>query len=198
MSIQKTKDYGLPYRELVYTIWYNNGRPNMTELASKVPVDAVGDTPMAATLSKWRKDYDWDARADNTDVQVVEQTDRELVKIRLDMMKRHAEQARKIADAAFTFLTEITEENGGGFDSSASAVNAWSKAVEEEKKSTGMQIALTNIFSLSDDDLKKKMDQYLGKLSNVGAVLVAQEDYEDGEVVEDALSTEETDNESGT
>ena len=61
-----------------------------------------------------------------------------------------------------------------------------------------MQIALTNIFSLSDDDLKKKMDQYLGKLSNVGAVLVAQEDYEDGEVVEDALSTEETDNESGT
>ena len=107
-----------------------------------------------------------------------------LVQTRIDMMKRHARQAKDIAEKAFDYL------NDEGFDSSASAVTAWVKAVEEEKKSTGMQIALTEVFSLGDDDLKKRLDQLMNRLTNVGEVTITKQDeILEGEV--DAVSTEE-------
>jgi hypothetical protein len=178
------------YKESIYAVWYAASRPRANKIADKLPPDETGRYVKATTVDKWIKDEGWNSRADATDIEVQKQTDRKLVEMRMDMMKRHAKQARDIADDAFKFLHEE------GFDSSASAVTAWVKAVEEEKKSTGMQIALTEVFSLSDDDLKKKLDQLMNRLTNVGEVTITK----GGEVIEgeteevgeeNAISTEE-------
>lgn len=184
MARQINKVYGLSYKELVYSIWYTSNRPSIQRLSSMIPIDPEnGDTPGSHTLILWYKNDAWVARADASDIELAKKTDRELIKVRMDMMKRHAKQARDIADKAFEYLQEQ------GYDSSASAVTAWVKSVEEEKKSTGMQIALTEVFALGDDDLKKKLDQLMGRLSNVGEVTIKRID--DGEDTIDAISTEE-------
>ena len=178
------------YKESVYSIWYSAGRPRANRLADKLPVAENGNAPNSHTIDKWIKNEGWNGRADATDIEVQKQTDRKLVEMRMDMMKRHAKQARDIAESAYDFLQKE------GYDSSASAVTAWVKAVEEEKKSTGMQIALTEVFSLSDDDLKKKLDQLMNRLTNVGEVTISKGgDIVEGETEEvgeeDAISSEE-------
>ena len=156
-------------------------------MSNLIPKDANGETPNAITLRNWITKNDWITRANSLDIEISQQTDRELVKVRIDMMKRHAEQARVIAETAYNYLID----SEGGFDSSAAAVNAWVKAVEEEKKSTGLATSLSRVYSLSDDDLKKQLDQLIGRLSNVGEVTISSPDEE----IEDAASSEETPNE---
>jgi hypothetical protein len=86
---------------------------------------------------------------------------------------------------AFEYLKDT------GFDSSASAVAALFKAFDEEKKSRGMEVALTQVFTMNDEDLQKTMNRLLGRArglneeDNENEVTVLSEEV-------DAVSNEQT------
>lgn len=170
------------YQELCYSIWYTNTRPSMPVLLAKLEPDEFGRIPEISTLVSWRSTYAWDTRADTADIEVSKQTDRQLVNIRMKMMKRHAEIAQDVAERAYQHLKDV------GFDSSTSAVNALFKSIDEEKKSRGMEVALSQVFSLNDDDLQKTMNRLLNRASGLGE----GDDVIEGKEVDDATSAEET------
>lgn len=174
-------DFSHAYKEDVYAIWYTQNRPSMSALHGMIEPDENGSVPAPMTLSSWRRDMAWDTRADTADVEVSQRTDREIVNIRMKMMKRHAQMAQDVAENAYAHLMEH------GFDSSTSAVTALFKAFEEEKRSRGMEVALTQVFSMSDEELQKTMNRMLSKATGLDT-----ENTVNGEVIEDALSTEET------
>jgi hypothetical protein len=100
----------------------------------------------------------------------------------MEMMTRHAERAQKVSDMAFEHLQTV------GFDTSTSAVTALFKSFDEEKKSRGMEVALSQVFTLNDNDLQKTMNRLLSRAQGLDV-------GEEGEEVIDATSGEETPNE---
>lgn len=175
------------YIENVFAVWEMNNKPSLTRLLDLIDADENGRKPEPITLSAWKAKYNWEGRSLSIQTEVQQRTDRELVQIRMDMMKRHAQRAKEVNDMAFKYLDET------GFDSSASAVTALFKAFEEEKKSTGMELALFEVFTLSDEDLSKKMNSLLSRARDVS---IEGEEIINGETEEvDALSNQQTSDE---
>lgn len=181
------EDYSEEYKNQVFAIWYLHGHTKIGSLLDFIEPDDRGRTPNPTTIQKWREQGGWDARSQQLDIEVQQKTDRELVSLRMEMMKRHAKKAEEIQEMSFAYLQET------GFDSSASAVSALFKAFDEEKKSRGMEIALTQVFTMNDENLQKTMNRLLGRVRGIG-------NEEDSDVVVlpeevDATSDEQTSDE---
>lgn len=173
MSRQFNNEFPQSYIENVFSVWELYDHPNMNKLFDLIDPTEDGNKPAPTTLSAWKVKYGWEDRAESIQVKVQEQTDRELVQVRMEMMQRHAERARAIGDKAWKYLDTV------GFDSSASAVSAAFKAFEEEKKSTGMGIALSQVFSMSDEDLQKAMNRLLLRAEGLDAEDTVEGEQED-------------------
>lgn len=178
------EDYTEDYKNQVFAIWYAHGHKKVGPLIDLLDPDENGHIPTPSTIQKWREHDGWDARSQQLDIEVQQKTDRQLVSLRMAMMKRHAKKAEEIQDMAFAYLQDT------GFDSSASAVSALFKAFDEEKKSRGMEVALTQVFTMNDEDLQKTMNRLLGRVRGIGneeenEVTVLSEEV-------DAVSNEQT------
>lgn len=149
--------YTQAYRETVYSIWVINNRPSIAALSDLIEPDERGMKPSGITMNNWKTEGAWEDRANIVDVEIQQTTDRKLVEIRMEMMKRHAELSKELSEKAFEYLNTV------GFDSSASAVSALFKSFDEEKKSRGMEVALTQVFSMTDEDLQKTMNRLLSR-----------------------------------
>lgn len=125
----------------------------MYRLIPNLPEDEHGRKPDKETLDGWRTQYMWDARADDLDTKAIELADNSLILQKAEMLKRHAENAKKIADQALEFLVG----SEGGFDSSASAVNAYFRGTEEERTARGISDLIIKMSKMSDDDLQKEI-----------------------------------------
>lgn len=154
-------EFSTAYIESVFATWQMHDKPTIGALIDLIEPDEQGRKPVPITIANWKEKYAWESRDLQIQVQVQENTDRELVKVRMDMMKRHAERAKDIGEMAFKYLRDT------GFDSSASAVAAAFKAFAEEKQSTGMGIALAQVFSMSDADLQKKLNSLLSRVTDI-------------------------------
>lgn len=175
-SITTGQRYDATYQELCFSIWYSSGRISPNKLVRMIPEEEnTHAIPSVDTIRFWMSTSFWEDRADRLDEKVQEMTDRALVKVRMDMMKRHAQMAAETAETAFEYLQEH------GFDSSASAVSALFKSMDAEKASRGLDTALSKIYTLNDDDLKKEMDRLLAKVTDVN---LPTEDVVDAETSE--------------
>lgn len=173
------------YIESVFAVWQLNNKPSIASLIDLIDEDEQGRKPEPITISSWKAKYGWENRALAIQTEVQQRTDRELVQIRMDMMKRHAERSASVNQMAFDYLKDV------GFDSSASAVSALFKAFEEEKRSTGMEIALAQVFTMSDEDLQKNMNKLLGRAKDLD--IDGEEDVVNAETeVLDATSDQQT------
>jgi hypothetical protein len=184
MPIQGQHVFSHAYKEQVYAVWYSQGRPSANRLHALIQPDEGGDVPEPNTIVKWRTLEGWDDRADTTDIKISEKTDRQLVVMRMNMMRRHAEKAENIQQKAYEQIMDA------GFDSSASAVSALFKAFDEEKKSRGMETALIKVFDMSDTELDKAMTRLMVKVSGIES---EEESAEDGDVIDAVSETEVTD-----
>lgn len=149
------------YIEKAFATWELHNHPTIGVLIDLLEEDENGRKPEPVTIGSWKIKYGWDNRSSTILAETQKQTDRQLVQVRMDMMKRHAELAKDVEDEAWQYLKET------GFDSSASAVSALFKAIDEEKKSTGMGIALAQVFTMSDEDLQKQMNRLIMRVRGV-------------------------------
>lgn len=157
MGREFNDEYTEAYKDQVFTVWYLHGHKKIGALLDFIDPDENGRTPTPSTIQTWRERDGWDARSQQLDIEVQQKTDRQLVSLRMAMMKRHAKKAEEIQEMAYEYLKDT------GFDSSASAVAALFKGFDEEKKSRGMEVALTQVFTMNDEDLQKTMNRLLGR-----------------------------------
>ena len=167
------------YREQAFAMWYASNKCTLDSLVLMLPETEHGEKPQYSTVVSWKHDGRWVERAANLDLEVQTQLERELVGQRVEMMKRHAEFAQEIVEKAMEKLRV------GGFDTSASAVAALRVGFDEEKKSRGMEVALTRIAQMDDEQLNKTFIAMLGKVGNIDLDTIDGDVEEEDEHKED-------------
>ena len=150
-----TEQFDDGYKEICFRTWYAAGRPPNTRAVELLPPDEFGRKPAVATFDKWRTGLLWDFRADDLDTRAIAIADEDLVLQKVEMLKRHADEARRISDSALTMLLK------DGFDSSASAVNAYFRATEQEQKARGISELISKMSKMTNEELQEKIRDML-------------------------------------
>jgi len=163
--------YPVEYKETAFTIWYAGNRLPMKQLYISMP-EFQGVKPSAETLNQWKVHQAWIDRANMLDDEVRMRTERELVEVRVEMMKRHAEVAKEMIDMALEKLRD------SGFDTSSSAVQALKVGFEEEKRSRGAEIQLTKLNDMDDAQLTAAFRQLTGQVTGVDVIEAETEEEE--------------------
>lgn len=152
MSDGKFAEYTEEYKQICFQTWYSAGRPSATtRIREIIPEDMYGRKPVTSMIDAWRKDMMWDFRADELDAKALAIVDDDLVMQKVEMLRRQAERARTISERAMESL--LTD----GFDSSASAVNAYFRGTEEERLTRGIGDMIVKMSKMSDADLKDEI-----------------------------------------
>lgn len=160
------REYTEEYKEICFQAWYLAGRPSAVgRIRDILPEDVNGRKPVVSMIDAWRKDRMWDFRADDMDAKALAIVDNDLVMQKVEMLRRHAERARTLSEKAMTFLVE------DGFDSSASAVNAYFRGTEEERLTRGIGDMIVKMSKMSDADLKDEIIKRLQRASENNQII---------------------------
>ena len=152
--------YSNEYKEKCFVEWYSNRRPvSAAKTRELIPNDEKGRKPNYPMLYRWMKELGWNERADELDAKAMVLVDEVLVNQKADMLKRQALDAFKIANKAREHI--ITE----GFDTAASAVNAYFKATEEERTTRGLGDFIVKVSKMSNEELQKKITDLANRAS---------------------------------
>lgn len=180
--VKPNSSYSDNYIEICFQTWYSAGRPAMPALIDIVPKDENGRKPTPNTVGDWRKILMWDVRADDLDARALQLADDALVVQKAEMLKRHAENAKKIADKALNFLVN---DDDGGFDSSSSAVNAYFRGVEEERTAKGISDLIVRMSRMNNEELKQEIIKRLKRGSENDQII----DTESIDIPEDSAKS---------
>jgi uncharacterized membrane protein len=157
--------YNFPpeYRDLCFSIWYKSLRPTLKQLHAIIP-ESCGNRPSIAAIQKWHHMDGWEERADDVQLQVRDRLAADLVSERTKMLREQADQAAIVRNTAFDYITTT------GFDSASSAVQALKWAIDTEQKARGIESALINMGTATEDQLKKEFMKLIEGASELGVV----------------------------
>ena len=162
--------YSDEYKEICFQTWYSLGRPSSTpRLLETLKEDELGRKPAAVVLNEWKKERNWDFRADDLDARAIAITEDALVLQKAEMLKRHADAAKRVAEKALEFLQDE------GFDSSASAVQAYFKGTEEERIVRGIGDMIVRMSKMTEGDLKQNIEALLKRANDNDQIIDADE-----------------------
>jgi hypothetical protein len=163
----KFTPYSQQYKEACFQAWYSSGRPTQVKVLEEIlPEDEYGRKPNIDVIRLWRKEDNWDSRADMLDEKVSKKMDTFLVDQKVEMLKQQARRARIIQEKGLEYL----EENG--FDSSSSAVAAIIKGAELERISFGISDTILKLSKLSDEELLDETQKLLSKFLESGSNVI--------------------------
>lgn len=172
------------YQRQCFDAWYLGGRPNLPiRIREIIPLDENGRKPSVSTIKRWITSGMWDWRADELDARVEQAADESLVKNKIEILQRHQENAKQIEAIS---LTHIKAE---GFDSSASAVQAYFRATEEERKTAGFSDLLEKLESMTNNQVRDQIINLINRATENDQVI------EEGEETAGLLDTESTEDE---
>lgn len=147
--------YDQNYINQSFNTWYLAGRPSEpAKVRALLPEPPEGlKLPSLSTIERWMVSGAWEARADELDARVHEQTDLELINSKAKMLKEHLEQAKKVTNKALSYLLDDKK----GFDSSSAAVNAFFKGLEEQRKTQGFSDLLEKLESMTNNQVRDEI-----------------------------------------
>lgn len=172
--VGKTVAFNSSYEEKCFAVWFELGRPGYAKVVESLPDDEHGRKPSRNVFLMWRKEKDWDVRADEIEARASLVTDDVLLNHRILMVKRQASKAKELQELGMEFLREE------GFDSAASAVSAVIKGAELERQSRGM-----------DDMLKRFSEMDDAQLTRAISDLLERKEISSGEIIDAADIPEE-------
>lgn len=181
MTSDKVIAYTEEYKDSCKHAWYSAGRPSSGKVWLDItPFDSIGRKPSLTVLRKWRSEQEWDLWADPLDVKALAVVEDDLVAKKVQMFKRHAEQAIQLIESGSDYLKEH------GHDSSASAVTAIVKGIQLERESVGGAEMSVKLASMDNseiiDELKKTLQRAIdsGELESV--INITPEDSKDDDI----------------
>ena len=148
--------YNLDYKEAVFYTWYGRGKCSAQILRGNIDPDFDGRIPTISLLNTWIKN-DFVERAKKLDDVVKTQVETQVVTDKVEMLKRHAENAVDMQNIAITYLKEHKDEL-----KPSSAVRLWIDGVEIERKSRGLPSLITETLNSTDEELQKTIMKLLG------------------------------------
>lgn len=178
MSKDLVLKYSPRYKEIVFSVWYNNERPNISKLIGLIPADESDRKPTANLIAKWIEDGEWSIRADILDEQASTGLDKELIATRIEVFKKHAEIGQTLQEYGLKYFEEHELKN------EAIALKAILDGARLERESMGLGMALTKIFSMGDNDIQKEIQKLLNKSEKADVIDGEAKDLDDKEVTE--------------
>ena len=158
--------YSQDYIKKCFDAWYLGGRPNAPAGIKRViPEDERGRKPSSRVILRWRLEGAWDAWADDLDAKAYEKDDKALVNLKAKMLREHQQKAAKVSDKALDYI--LAE----GFDSAASAVQAFFKGLEEQRKTAGFSDLLEKLDKMTNNDVEKEIIALLNRASENDQVI---------------------------
>lgn len=119
-------------------------------------------------MGRWSGQYDWVNRAgaydDYIEAQARKKLERDAIRRKADMLKRHAEIGRFMQSKGVEYLKQ-----GNSLDKASDAIGAIKSGVEMERKSEGLPEYLIEVMSASDDDLQRRYNELLAQIGGVGS-----------------------------
>ena len=112
--------------------WYRRGRPRVHEFHPFIKPNKYNQIPSTSVLAKWMKR--WHTRAKQIDEEVFVQLKRRLAAEKVQILERHAEQAREMQNIAIEWLREHRNEL-----TPASAVRLYVAAHDLEMRAIGFK-----------------------------------------------------------
>lgn len=162
------------YKNKCFIEWYTNKRPSSPAKTREIiPMDEKGRKPNYPMLSRWMKELEWNERADEMDAKAMILVEDVLVNQKAEMLKRQAMDAFVLANAAREHLLN------SGFDSSASAVNAYFKATEEERLTHGLDDFFKKVAEMSNSELEQEIIKMTRRAEDSGTLVLEAEEIED-------------------
>lgn len=161
------------YWESCFEAWYSAGCPKRYSVIHDViPAYSDGTKPSIHTLKSEIPERLWYQRADELDAEASRRRKESLISEKVEMLNRQAEHAREIQIMALEKLRT------DGFDTSASAVQAFIRASELERVSRGIGDTLKKLSTMSDEELIMEVKKLASGI--IDAEIVADGDSDDG------------------
>lgn len=152
------KEFPQSYREEAFHIWYRLGRPSVRKLRSQLlPMDENGRVPGEEALQQWRTKDEWVVRANDLDIEVARENDKNAIEEKLKMLKRHADVSMSLIEKGTAYLEEH------GIAKGADAIRAIALGMERESISRGFRVALDNMGKKSDAELVSYLEQQISR-----------------------------------
>lgn len=165
MSLLPT--YTEEYRRKVFDTWVLSGRCSIPRLLDIIPVNDEGNKPNVNTIRAWMEDEGWHERADIIQSSAMAIADTELIQTKAEMLRQQYRDAVAIAQKARAAMIDR------GFDTSAAAVNAYFKAVEEQRKVAGISEFMEKVGNMTDEQIEAEIAQRLAGMKD--AVIPGEE-----------------------
>jgi len=169
ISLDKSQSYGYSdhYKRDLFTIWYNSGKPSSYSfhktLVSTKKVDPVsGKIPSPSILFRWINE-DWSPIAQELDIQVVEQLEKQMIADKVEMLTRHAQIAREMQEKSLGYI------RGQDLSNIRTAIDLLTKSIEIERQSVGTPVISAKLTNMSDEELLQELVTLLsdGKIVDV-------------------------------
>ena len=181
--MQSRRVWSLDYQRKCFDAWYLNGRPNLpSRIIEIIPAGDDGKKPSIKLIGNWLNSGSWDMLADELDAKVSDRMNRSLVTEKVNMLRKHQEQAARIQIKALEYL--MTE----GFDTSASAVQAIFRGMEEERKTAGFSDLLEKLENMSNNQVRDEIISMIQRAAENNQIVEGDASEIAGELEDDTVS----------
>lgn len=148
--------YSGAYKDVVFMIWYKNGRPGRRNLYNLIPDTDDGAKPHEMTLQRWIDDPEWKEKADALDREVARRLEERMVTEKMQMLEEHADLGVEIRNIGLDYIKTHMDEL-----TAHAAVRLVVEGVRIERDSRGVSNLLEELSSMSDEKLLDKLQKTL-------------------------------------
>ena len=157
--------YTNDYKNIVFQVWYANGKPGGRRLRELIEPDEINNIkPTVPLLYQWTVG-EFKPKAIFMDEQVAKELETRMVAEKVKMLDRHAKTGVKMQDMAIEYIEEHKDEIR-----IPTALKMLVDGVEMERASRGIPQALEKMLNKSDDDILRAVQE----LMNKGSVEIEQ------------------------
>lgn len=175
----RNKAFSPEYKEKCFLAWLAAGSPYHIHDYSVFPDDEFGRKAPRLRIRKWMVEEDWRGRADYVEDKAIEVATKDIINIKADILRKHFEDSVKIAEKA---LAKLTQDD---FDSSASAVAAYFRATEEQRRAVGISEIIEKMTKMTNEELEREILDRIRRATEAGQII-------DGEVTDNETSEEDS------
>ncbi len=175
-SGQETPVYPEDYRNDVFLIWYNSGKPSPSKLRELLSNDPY--VPDISTLSRWISQH-FRERAKMLDEEINEVIIDKTVSEKIEMLERHTKTAVEMQNIALEYLREHKDELNP-----YNAIRLLVEGVRIERESRGIPEALKKMTELSDEKLLEEIKKLLSDGQSYIEPVRQEEQKDDSEVID--------------
>jgi len=150
--------YSRGYKDDLFMLWYNNGKPTGQRLWEMIPEEWEIDKPRVNAITVWIRDI-YKPRAEMMDERLAQELEGRLVKEKVEMLYRHANVGKLMQNKALACLDSIEPSEL----STSAAVRLLVEGVRIERESIGLPQALEKMLNETDEDLLNRVEKLLGE-----------------------------------